>query len=144
MYKELESQFADPSCWYRSAPFWSWNDTMTPDLVRQQIRDFHAAGIGGFFMHSRGGLETAFLSEEWFQACDAAIDEAKKLGMAAWAYDEDRWPSGAAGGIVTGRYPEAAARVIEAVREDVYPAVKGAVVAVYRPGARAGCRRPRP
>ncbi len=134
MLKELAAQFADPSCQYRGAPFWSWNDKMEGQEVRRQIRDFHAAGIGGFFMHSRGGLETPFLSEEWFEACDAAIDEARKLGMLAWAYDEDRWPSGAAGGISTGRYPETAARVLEAVREDAWPALQAGVVACFRQG----------
>lgn len=134
MLKELASQFSNPSCEFRGAPFWSWNDRMDPAEVRRQIRDFHAAGIGGFFMHSRGGLETPFLSEEWFRACDAAIDEARKLGMLAWAYDEDRWPSGAAGGIVTGRFPETAARVLEATREDAFPTLRSGVVAVFRQG----------
>ena len=32
---------------------------------------------------------------------DACNEEAKKQKMLAWLYDEDRWPSGAAGGIVT-------------------------------------------
>ena len=38
----------------------------------------------------------------------ACIEEAKQLGMSAWLYDEDRWPSGAAGGFVTSdlRYRE--------------------------------------
>lgn len=133
MFKELQAQFGDPSCQYRSAPFWSWNDKMEPDEVRRQVRDFHAAGIGGFFMHSRGGLETAFLSQEWFLACDAAVDEARKLGMLAWAYDEDRWPSGTAGGIVTGRYPETAAINLEAVRQSEFPTLMAQVVAVFRP-----------
>jgi hypothetical protein len=132
MLEELAQQFADPPCQYRGAPFWSWNDWMDADRLRQQIRDFHAAGIGGFFMHSRGGLETPFLSEEWFRACDAAIDEARKLGMLAWAYDEDRWPSGAAGGITTGRFPETAARVLEAVHQDAYPTLQAGVVACFR------------
>ena len=151
MFKELAEQFSNPSCQYRGAPFWSWNDRMEPEEVRRQVRDFHAAGIGGFFMHSRGGLETPFLSEEWFKACDAAIDEARKLGMLAWAYDEDRWPSGAAGGIMTGRFPETAGRVLEAVREDAYPTLrpawwrssgqgkKGWVRSRSRP--QTGCRR---
>jgi hypothetical protein len=58
-------------------------------------------GLGGFFMHSRVGLGTAYLSEEWFRCIGACVDEARKLGMEAWLYDEDRWPSGAAGGLVT-------------------------------------------
>jgi len=58
-------------------------------------------GLGGFFMHSRVGLDTAYLSDDWFECVEACIDEAKKLKMRAWLYDEDRWPSGAAGGLVT-------------------------------------------
>jgi hypothetical protein len=58
-------------------------------------------GLGGFFMHSRVGLDTPYLSPEWFDCVKACIDEAEKLKMQAWLYDEDRWPSGAAGGLVT-------------------------------------------
>ena len=34
------------------------------------------------------------------------IDEAKDNQMLAWLYDEDRWPSGTAGGRVTAGKPE--------------------------------------
>ena len=82
---------------YESIPFWSWNDELEPDELRQQIRAMKKAGIGGFFMHARGGLTTEYLGEKWFEATDACIDEAKKLGMDAWCYDENGWPSGFAG-----------------------------------------------
>ena len=36
------------------------------------------------------------------QLIRACTDKAKGEKMLAWLYDEDRWPSGAAGGIVTG------------------------------------------
>ena len=58
-------------------------------------------GLGGFFMHSRVGLDTAYLSDEWFECVDACVDEGNRIDMNAWLYDEDRWPSGAAGGLVT-------------------------------------------
>ncbi len=86
---------------FRSAPFWSWNAKLEPEELRRQIRVFHEMGMGGFFMHSRVGLNTPYLSKDWFKCIDACVDEAKKLGMQAWLYDEDRWPSGAAGGLVT-------------------------------------------
>ncbi len=89
--------------WFRGAPFWSWNDRLDPEELRRQIREFHQQGIGGFFMHARIGLDTPYMSEEWMQAIAACVDEAKKLGMLAWLYDEDKWPSGFAGGIVSGR-----------------------------------------
>ena len=58
--------------------------------------------LGGFFMHARGGLQTAYLSEEWMECVNACLDEAGKLGMDAWLYDENGWPSGFGGGLVNG------------------------------------------
>jgi hypothetical protein len=86
---------------FRSAPFWAWNGKMKPEEVRRQINIMNEMGMGGFFMHSRMGLRTEYMSEEWFDAIKAGIDEAAKLNMKANLYDEDRWPSGAAGGFVT-------------------------------------------
>jgi hypothetical protein len=61
------------------------------------------AGIGGFFMHARGGLQTEYMGDEWFANVEASIDEAQKRGMRAWAYDENGWPSGFGSGIVNGK-----------------------------------------
>lgn len=86
------------SAFCRPVPFWSWNDKLEPDELRRQIGAMQDAGMGGFFMHARGGLETEYLSEDWFRAVEASVDEAKKRGMQAWCYDENGWPSGFAGG----------------------------------------------
>ena len=96
-----EKEFVNPPSICRGAPFWAWNGKLEPDELRRQIRLMRRMGLGGFFMHSRVGLDTRYLADEWFACIDACIDEAKKLGMKAWLYDEDRWPSGAAGGLVT-------------------------------------------
>lgn len=101
MIQELLKEFVYPSSVYRGKPFWAWNGKLDPDELRWQIRIMHRMGLGGFLMHSRVGLATEYLSEEWFECVGACIDEAKKLGMEAWLYDEDRWPSGAAGGLAT-------------------------------------------
>ena len=97
----LRADFANPGAEFRGAPFWAWNGELDPETCRQQIDLLHDAGIGGFFMHSRVGLRTPYLSDRWFECVGACVDEAKKLKMRAWLYDEDRWPSGAAGGFVT-------------------------------------------
>ena len=76
---------------YRPIPFWSWNDKLEADETKEQVRTMHRAGIGGFFMHARGGLQTEYMGEEWFENVDAAADEAAKWGMGAWAYDENGW-----------------------------------------------------
>ena len=100
MDKKL-SEFACPGSPYRGKPFWAWNGKLEEAELRRQVRLLKQMGLGGFFMHSRVGLDTAYLSDEWFRCVRACIDEAKRQGMEAWLYDEDRWPSGAAGGLVT-------------------------------------------
>ncbi len=83
---------------HTSLPFWSWNDRLKEDELRRQIGVMQSLGMNGFFMHPRGGLETEYLSDEWFDCVRVCIDEAKKRGMEAWCYDENGWPSGFAGG----------------------------------------------
>jgi hypothetical protein len=93
--------FKNPGAAFRGAPFWAWNGRLDPVELRRQIRLMKTMGLGGFFMHSRVGLDTPYLAKEWFDAVRACIDEAGRHDMRAWLYDEDRWPSGAAGGLVT-------------------------------------------
>lgn len=83
---------------YRPLPFWSWNEELDENRLISQIHWMHDNGIGGFFMHARGGLTTQYLSEKWFSCIDACMKEADKLGMCAYAYDENGWPSGFCGG----------------------------------------------
>ncbi|MGC8972026.1 MAG: glycosyl hydrolase [bacterium] len=98
--KGLKEKFLNPDKDYRSAPFWSWNDKLDPEELARQVRDMKSVGIGGFFMHSREGLETPYLSKEWMSCIRRTVETAKEIGMNAWLYDEDRWPSGFAGGLV--------------------------------------------
>ena len=94
--------YENPSADFRPVPFWSWNDRLEIPELRRQIHEMHAAGIGGFFMHARAGLRTEYLSEAWFAAVKACIEEARKLNMNPWLYDENGWPSGFGDGKVNG------------------------------------------
>ena len=87
---------------YRPIPFWSWNEKLDTEETRRQVALMDEAGIGGYFMHARGGLLTEYMSDEWFDNVAAAIDEGNKRGMHPWAYDENGWPSGFGGGKVNG------------------------------------------
>jgi len=82
----------DPPKKYRPSPFWSWNADLKPEELRRQIRLMHDAGLGGFFMHARSGLQVEYLSDEWMKCVEPSLDEAGKLGMDAWLYDENGWP----------------------------------------------------
>lgn len=87
---------------YKPISFWSWNGDMREDEIQWQINEFKEKGFGGFFIHSRAGRLISYLGDEWFQACSVAIQEAERIGLDAWLYDEDGWPSGFAGGLVNG------------------------------------------
>lgn len=93
--------FRNPTSEYRATPFWAWNCKMTNEILTEQIPMMKEMGFGGFHMHSRTGMANEYLSEEFMGLVNACIDKAKDEQMLAWLYDEDRWPSGAAGGYVT-------------------------------------------
>jgi hypothetical protein len=100
---KLESEFKNAghnAKRFRGAPFWSWNDKLEPEEIRRQVRELQAGGLGGHFMHSRAGLVTPYLGKSWMAAVQAAVAESKKVGLDAWLYDEDCWPSGSAAGKV--------------------------------------------
>ena len=106
MEKEYWEKLHSPENEFRSAPFWAFNSKLKEKELRFQIRSMKEQGIGGFFIHSREGLETPYLSNEWMDAVKVSMDEAKKQGMEVWIYDEDKWPSGSAGGLVSQKNPE--------------------------------------
>lgn len=99
--KLSDGLFQNPTKEYRGAPFWAWNCKLSRERLQKQIGILKQMGFGGFFMHSRTGMATEYLSEEFFSFVKFCVDEAEKQQMLAWAYDEDRWPSGSAGGLVT-------------------------------------------
>lgn len=116
---------------YGSLPFWSWNDRLDQEELKRQIHNMHGLKMRGFFMHARGGLETEYLSDEWFDCILACTNEAKKLGMEAWAYDENGWPSGFAGGELL-RDPANHAKYIRLKETNNFPEDSN-VLAVYVP-----------
>ena len=96
-----EELFKNPTNEFRGAPFWAWNSALDPEVLKGQVDLFRDMGFGGFNMHVRQGLETTYLGDDFMKAIKACVERAEDNDMLAWLYDEDRWPSGAAGGYVT-------------------------------------------
>ena len=88
---------------YRPIPFWSWNEKLNTEETKNQIEQMNDVGFGGYFMHARGGLQTEYMGDEWFDNISIGVEMGKKLGMKPWAYDENGWPSGFGNGIVNGK-----------------------------------------
>ncbi len=99
--KLSEELFKNPTAEYRGTPFWAWNNFLTKEELCRQIDVFKEMGLGGFHMHVRTGLKNTYLDDKYMELVKACVDKAKGEEMLAWLYDEDRWPSGAAGGYVT-------------------------------------------
>lgn len=96
----LLNQLKNTNKFHRPAPFWSLNDKLCIQEGLRQIRQMSEKGWGGFFLHSRVGLITKYLSDDWFNFIYEMSKEAQNFDMISWLYDEDRWPSGFAGGEV--------------------------------------------
>ncbi|MBC7319146.1 hypothetical protein H5T89_00710 [bacterium] len=69
-------------------------------------------------------METPYLSEEWMNCIKRSVQTAKEIGMNAWLYDEDRWPSGFGGGLVAklvGDEGRAKVLTLEIVKGEIDP-----------------------
>ena len=102
--------FKNPGNTYRAAPFYALNDIIEGGELQRQLGLMKEGGFGGAFLHSRIGLLTPYLSDEWFRMMDVGLKTCQELGIDAWYYDEDKWPSGFAGGIVPLQNPDFQAR----------------------------------
>ena len=94
-------QLKNPSSEFRGKPFWAWNGKIERDEIDFQIDCLKKMGFGGAFIHSRTGLKTEYMGEEWLDLVRHAAEKLRDNGMEAYLYDEDRWPSGTCGGYVT-------------------------------------------
>jgi hypothetical protein len=87
--------------------------------MRVQLREFRDKGMPGIILHGRYGLETPYIGDVYLDRIRLAVDEAAKLGLQTWIYDEMNWPSGTADGRVLRERPDLAQRYIECISMDV-------------------------
>ena len=102
----VKALFANPPREYSSGPLWVWNDMLTEQQIRSTPRALAGQQVKPAFVHPRPGLMTPYLTDEWFRLWKVALDEAERLDMNLWIYDENSYPSGFAGGLVPEAMPE--------------------------------------
>src|SRR5258706_16096367 len=105
-FASLSQSFQQPGHKFASAPLWVWNADVSKEMISSMLKEFKDNGFGGVFIHPRAGLITPYLSKEWFDLCAFTLQEAKKLDLDVWIYDENSYPSGFAGGHVPDAMPE--------------------------------------
>jgi len=139
----FEKLFRDPPGEFRGAPFWSWNCKLDKQVLKEQMDVFKQMGFGGFHIHSRIGLATEYLGEEFMDCVKFCNEYGKKIGLTTWLYDEDKWPSGYGGGSVTeneefrARYLLLSPKVYEEVYTERTTPTKGRLTAHGIPHLRA-------
>ena len=128
----LRAMFADPPRQYSSGPLWVWNDMLTEEQIVQTLHDLADQKVKQAFVHPRPGLMTPYLSDDWFRLWKTALDEAERLDMNLWIYDENSYPSGFAGGFVPKALPDSRAKSLRFREEKQLGPLDASVVAVYR------------
>ena len=92
----LHAAFRDPDRKHSIRPFWFWNGKLDAKEIERQIRQMVEHGVYGAYVHNRHGLETPYLSEEWWQAVGSALQSSRENGFSLCMVDEFEWPSGEA------------------------------------------------
>jgi len=90
----LHKAFQDPDRKHSIRPFWFWNGKLEAEEIDRQIRQMVEHGVYGAYVHNREGLETPYLTEEWWRAVGSALQSSRENGFALCMVDEFEWPSG--------------------------------------------------
>jgi hypothetical protein len=107
--------FAEPSRDYGILPFWFLNGELDPDEMRFQLAELRDKKMQGVVFHGRYGLEMDYLGDRYLERIRLGAEEAERLGLVAWIYDEMNWPSGTADKRVLRAHPDLAQRYLECV-----------------------------
>lgn len=102
----LREQFLNPANRYRTLQIIHNFDSFGTDeaTLRQRLEWLKATGIGGLVCNV--SFKDYLRSEEQWRIFLTGLKVAEELGLHLWLYDEEGYPSGAAGGLVLERNPD--------------------------------------
>ena len=130
-------QFKNPSEEYSAAPFWFLNGDLDDNELKRQLSEMKEKGVDKVILHSRKGCEVEYLSEKWFEKIGVILNECEKIGLTVLIYDEDNWPSGYAGGKVTGENPAYGATCLSV--DKIYPVLGEYITVEDKPNTELEC-----
>jgi hypothetical protein len=105
---------------------------LTDEQIVGTMRDLAGQQVKQVFVHPRPGLMTPYLSPEWFRLWKVALEEAERLDMNVWIYDENSYPSGFAGGLVPEAMPESRGKGLSLNEVKTVPGLDDNIVAVFQ------------
>lgn len=119
-HSELLRDFRVPDKQYVPLVMWFWNDRIEEDEISFQLSKFKESGMTGFFVHPLWGMEEEYLSLRFFELIKHTVEEAKRLGMHFWIYDEYNWPSGMAGGYLIREEPWTRSSLLKSAKAELF------------------------
>ncbi|WP_455614916.1 hypothetical protein [Eisenbergiella sp.] len=81
-----------------------WQHHEDKEILCRELRQMKENGIGGFIAESRPHPD--YLGSGWWEDMDILLEEAKRLGLKMWIFDDGSYPSGTAAGLIGERYPQ--------------------------------------
>ena len=118
-----------PTIGYGTIPWWVWNGPMNYAEIERQLGLMKDAGMEGWTLWARFGLEMEYLSHDFMQRFRFAVQKSAELGLDVWVFDEYAWPTCSAKGSVQEVDPVYRMRVLSCFSMDV----AGPGEAVFRP-----------
>lgn len=88
--------------------------------ITKKLTDLAAKGFGGVVSNVHWGSDYTENDEDW-ALFRFMLDETDRLGLRAWIYDENGYPSGGAGGLTLKADPTYECRAIAKVMTDIEP-----------------------
>ncbi len=104
---------------FGTIPWWIWNGRMECGEMRRQLEMMKEAGLEGWMLWARFGLEMKYLGHEFMTKFRFAVQESARLGLEVWIFDEYAWPTGNAQNQVQEVNPEFRMRVLSAFTYEV-------------------------
>jgi hypothetical protein len=98
-----------PLPWPTLAPLF-WQHGEPHDVLLDEMRRMHAAGIRAFILESRPHPD--FAGPRWWSDLDVIVAEARRLGMQVWIFDDRQYPTGFANGAIRDAHPDRGKRFL--------------------------------
>ncbi|MFI5379667.1 MAG: hypothetical protein ACHRHE_10245 [Tepidisphaerales bacterium] len=112
-WAEVQRDFAQPPERYKSRPLWFWNGPLDAEKTRRMLEACKQSGYYGVGILPAQGMTPAFMTPEFLDQYQVAVDKAAALGMKLCLYDEYWFPSGSAGGLLAKKFPEALSKRLD-------------------------------
>lgn len=85
----------------KPAVLWFWDRPQTEAEIDARLESIHDAGFQETVIFRWfGDVPEAFFSQSWFDRVEHLLSKSRELGMTVWLDNDDKFPSGSAGGFI--------------------------------------------